>query len=52
MRNTVRRVLRTAAVLKRWFAGEVTVAHSRFIAADRLRNDNALLDRFGPPAVR
>jgi CRISPR-associated endonuclease/helicase Cas3 len=25
------------------------VTHSRFIVADRLRNDNALLDSFGPP---
>jgi CRISPR-associated endonuclease/helicase Cas3 len=50
VRNTVRRVLRTADFLKRSFADEVTVAHSRFIAADRLRNDEDLLDRFGPPS--
>lgn len=49
VRNTVARVLRTAAELERIFPGEVTVAHSRFIAADRLRKDSELLDRFGPP---
>ena len=48
VRNTVRRVLRTAAFLEGSFPDEVTVAHSRFIAADRLRNDDDLLDRFGP----
>jgi len=49
VRNTVRRVLHTASALEHSFPGEVTVAHSRFIAADRMRNDTALLDRFGPP---
>lgn len=49
IRNTVRRVLRTADVLATEFPGEVTVAHSRFISADRLRNDADLLNRFGPP---
>ena len=49
VRNTVRRVLHTASALEHNFPGEVTVAHSRFIAADRMRNDTALLDRFGPP---
>ncbi len=54
VRNTVRRVLTTARAMERVFPGEVTVTHSRFIVADRLRNDNALLDGFGPPerAVR
>lgn len=47
--NTVRRVLETAQRLHREFPGEVTVAHSRFIAADRLRKDTELLDSFGPP---
>ncbi|MFE9328931.1 CRISPR-associated helicase Cas3' [Nocardia sp. NPDC052278] len=50
VRNTVRRVLDTAAVLERWFPGEVIVAHSRFIAADRMRRDIELLDCFGNPA--
>lgn len=54
VRNTVRRVLQTAEVLAHSFPGEVTVAHSRFIAADRMDNDSALLDHFGAPgrAVR
>ena len=49
VRNTVGRVLDTAAVLHRRFPGEVSIAHSRFITADRLRNDDQLLDWFGPP---
>jgi len=49
VRNTVRRVLHTASALEHSFPGEVRVAHSRFIAADRMRNDTALLDNFGPP---
>jgi CRISPR-associated helicase Cas3/CRISPR-associated endonuclease Cas3-HD len=49
IRNTVRRVLDAAEALEREFPGEVTVAHSRFITADRLHNDDALLDRFGAP---
>ncbi|WP_329065617.1 CRISPR-associated helicase Cas3' [Amycolatopsis sp. NBC_01480] len=49
VRNTVRRVLDTADRLEAEFPGEVTVTHARFIAADRMRKDKALLDRFGPP---
>ncbi len=49
VRNTVRRVLAAAARLEREFPGEVTVAHSRFVTADRMRKDNELLDMFGPP---
>lgn len=49
VRNTVARVLHTATSLEQAFPGEVTVAHSRFITADRLRKDSELLDRFGPP---
>ncbi|MDR7301409.1 CRISPR-associated helicase Cas3' [Haloactinomyces albus] len=54
VRNTVRRVLDTASRLEQEFPGEVTVAHSRFMAADRMRKDSELLDRFGSPdrAVR
>lgn len=54
VRNTVRRVLATAERLRGVFPGEVTVAHSRFITADRLRKDGELLDAFGAPgrAVR
>src|SRR5690606_17690156 len=47
VRNTVSRVLRTAASLSVVFPGEVSVAHSRFIAADRMRIDAGLLRRFG-----
>lgn len=49
VRNTVRRVLEIAQVLEGVFPDEVTVAHSRFIAADRTLNDKSLLKRFGPP---
>ncbi|GAB3552950.1 CRISPR-associated helicase Cas3/CRISPR-associated endonuclease Cas3-HD [Actinopolyspora lacussalsi] len=54
VRNTVRRVLETARRLEREFPGEVTVAHSRFVTADRMRKDSELLDEFGAPdrAVR
>lgn len=50
VRNTVRRVLATARRLEEEFPGEVTVAHSRFLIADRMRSDGALLDRFGSPS--
>ena len=50
IRNTVSRAVRTGEALMRAFPGEVTVSHSRFIAADRLRHDEELLDRFGPPS--
>jgi CRISPR-associated endonuclease/helicase Cas3 len=49
VRNTVRRVLEAAEAIEKEFPGEVTVAHARFIVADRLRNDDDLLRRFGPP---
>lgn len=49
VRNTVRRVLATAEQLEREFPGEITVAHSRFIAADRMGKDTELLDMFGAP---
>lgn len=49
VRNTVTRVLETADRLEREFPGEVTVAHARFITADRMRKDSELLDSFGPP---
>ncbi|WP_406690391.1 CRISPR-associated helicase Cas3' [Saccharopolyspora sp. ID03-671] len=50
VRNTVRRVLATARRLEEQFPGEVTVAHSQFLIADRMRSDGALLDRFGSPS--
>ncbi|WP_168220797.1 CRISPR-associated helicase Cas3' [Streptomyces sp. RFCAC02] len=50
VRNTVRRVLDTARVLRERFGDDVvTVAHSRFIDVDRAANDADLLARFGPP---
>ncbi|MFI1377797.1 type I-E CRISPR-associated protein Cse1/CasA [Embleya sp. NPDC020886] len=50
VRNTVNRVLETAAVLRRRFGTEhVTVAHSRFVDVDRADKDADLLVRFGPP---
>jgi CRISPR system Cascade subunit CasA len=48
VRNTVGRVLEAADVLRARYGDEaVTVAHSRFLAADRAENDADLLRRFG-----
>ncbi|MGV9311835.1 type I-E CRISPR-associated protein Cse1/CasA [Streptomyces sp. NPDC003691] len=48
VRNTVGRVLEAAEVLRERFGAEnVTVTHSRFLAADRAANDADLLRRFG-----
>ncbi|WP_435193191.1 type I-E CRISPR-associated protein Cse1/CasA [Streptomyces sp. NRRL F-5630] len=50
VRNTVDRVMDTAAVLRERFgADHVTVAHARFVDLDRARKDAELLARFGPP---
>ncbi|NED91322.1 CRISPR-associated helicase/endonuclease Cas3, partial [Streptomyces sp. SID11233] len=50
VRNTVDRVLATAAMLRERFgADHVTVAHARFVDLDRARKDAELLARFGPP---
>ncbi|MFD5425582.1 CRISPR-associated helicase Cas3' [Streptomyces sp. NPDC127084] len=50
VRNTVRRVLEAARVLRKRFGEDaVTVAHSAFIDVDRAAKDKALLSRFGPP---
>src|SRR5690606_20785444 len=50
VRNTVDRVLETAAYLRKRFGSEnVTVAHSRFLDLDRAAKDADLLRRFGPP---
>lgn len=50
VRNTVKRVLETARVLRERFGAEnVTVAHSAFVDVDRAANDAGLLARFGPP---
>ncbi|MFE4687550.1 CRISPR-associated helicase Cas3' [Streptomyces sp. NPDC056721] len=51
VRNTVRRVLDTAAALRERFGdAQVSVAHSCFIDVDRAAKDADLLRRFGPPA--
>lgn len=50
VRNTVKRVLDTAKVLRERFGDEhVTVAHSSFLDLDRAAKDADLLARFGPP---
>ncbi|GGV90842.1 CRISPR-associated helicase Cas3' [Streptomyces massasporeus] len=50
VRNTVRRVLETARVLRdRFGVDDVTVAHSSFVDVDRAAKDRELLRRFGPP---
>ncbi|GAA0900992.1 type I-E CRISPR-associated protein Cse1/CasA [Streptomyces thermoalcalitolerans] len=49
VRNTVDRVLQTADILRQRLGEDaVTVAHSRFLAADRAAKDAELLRRFGP----
>ncbi|MFD7745293.1 type I-E CRISPR-associated protein Cse1/CasA [Streptomyces sp. NPDC059698] len=53
VRNTVDRVLEAARHLRAHFGSDaVTVAHSRFIAADRARKDTELRERFGPGGDR
>ncbi|MEU2435944.1 type I-E CRISPR-associated protein Cse1/CasA [Streptomyces rubradiris] len=53
VRNTVGRVLEAAEALKdRLGEDQVTVAHSRFLAADRAANDADLLRKFGPDGER
>ncbi|TDC73916.1 CRISPR-associated helicase Cas3' [Streptomyces hainanensis] len=48
VRNTVDRVLEAAERLRdRFGPANVTVTHSRFLAADRARNDTDLRERFG-----
>ncbi len=50
VQNTVRRVQETAARLRARFPSSiVSVAHSRFMAADRAAKDQWLRDAFGPP---
>lgn len=50
IRNTVTRVQEMARVLiDRFESSEITVAHARFLAADRVRIDSELLRKFGPP---
>ncbi|MDI5938531.1 CRISPR-associated helicase/endonuclease Cas3 [Micromonospora sp. DH15] len=52
VRNTVARVLDTAATLREQLGPQipVSVAHSRFMAADRAAKDKWLRDTFGPPS--
>ncbi|OIV39179.1 type I-E CRISPR-associated protein Cse1/CasA [Mangrovactinospora gilvigrisea] len=53
VRNTVARVVDAADVLRERFGDvQVTVAHSRFLAADRAANDAHLVGRFGPGGGR
>lgn len=53
VRNTVDRVLEAAERLQERFGKDrVTVAHSRFLAADRARKDAELLGLFGPDGAR
>ncbi|MBT2384071.1 type I-E CRISPR-associated protein Cse1/CasA [Streptomyces sp. ISL-11] len=53
VRNTVDRVLEAADALRERFGDDaVTVAHSRFLAADRAANDVKLRERFGPGGDR
>ncbi|MYX39070.1 MULTISPECIES: CRISPR-associated helicase/endonuclease Cas3 [unclassified Streptomyces] len=52
VRNTVKRVLETAKVLRHRFGSDaVTVAHARFLDVDRAAKDKDLLTRFGPQAT-
>ncbi|MFJ9434755.1 CRISPR-associated helicase Cas3' [Streptomyces sp. NPDC101490] len=52
VRNTVKRVMETARVLRERFGDDaVTVAHARFLDLDRAVNDKDLLRRFGPPGM-
>ncbi|WP_435172404.1 type I-E CRISPR-associated protein Cse1/CasA [Actinacidiphila sp. bgisy145] len=53
VRNTVDRVQEAAERLRERFGEDrVTVAHSRYLAADRSRKDAELLDAFGPKGNR
>lgn len=53
VRNTVDRAHQVAERLRERFGREnVTVAHSRFLAADRARKDRELLERFGSEGAR
>lgn len=52
IRNTVGRVQTTTTVLANAFGEEnVTVAHARFLAVDRVEKDKALVDEFGKDAT-
>lgn len=52
IRNTVRRAQETARLLQSVLTdAEVSVAHASFLAADRVRIDQELVRRFGPPGT-
>ncbi|ROR96931.1 CRISPR-associated Cas3 family helicase [Salana multivorans] len=48
VRNTVRRAVETYRELRRVWGESVSLTHSRFVAFDRLRNDDWLRETFGP----
>ncbi|WP_454294211.1 CRISPR-associated helicase Cas3' [Salana multivorans] len=48
VRNTVRRAVSAYRELRQTWGGAVALSHSRFIAFDRLRNDDWLRETFGP----
>lgn len=52
VRNTVANATETFGVLRDLGipSGDLTLAHSRFLAVDRATNDELLLDRFGNPS--
>lgn len=51
IRNTVRSAIETFDALDEFFPGQVTLSHSRFIAAHRMLNDASLLNKFGKSAA-
>lgn len=51
VRNTVGRAQETAAQLRMTFGDDVTLAHSRFLAHDRIAKDTWLRRCFGPPGA-
>lgn len=48
--NTVSRAQQTYAELEEEFGGKVRLVHARFTAADRMENDEWLLNTYGPDA--
>ncbi|WP_454300229.1 CRISPR-associated helicase Cas3' [Salana multivorans] len=51
VRNTVRRAIETYRELRDVWGESVSLTHSRFVAFDRLRNDDWLRETFGPGEV-
>ncbi len=50
IRNSVKRAQTTYLHLRERYGDEVSLIHARFIATDRLRKEQDLLDAFGSPA--